>query len=160
VLLWRVAVSGNSVEIRDGGPLFGIASLHLPPITTFLIYLVLDVALITAVTWLYFRALQISPLSLCVPFLSFTPVFLIPTGFLIVGELPSPLKALGVVLIVVGSLVMHRRLFAAGLLAPVKAVLREKGSRYRFCWGMQGWCMLRKNDQPSRTGITPFVSPL
>jgi drug/metabolite transporter (DMT)-like permease len=34
------------------------------------------------------------------------------------------------VLIVVGSLVMHRRLFAIGWLAPVKAVIREKGSRY------------------------------
>ena len=33
-------------------------------------------------------------------------------------------------MIVVGSLVMHRRLFAEGLFAPVKAVFREKGSRY------------------------------
>ena len=30
----------------------------------------------------------------------------------------------------IGSLAMHRRLFAEGWLAPVKAVIREKGSRY------------------------------
>jgi uncharacterized membrane protein len=129
VLLWRVW-GGVAIEIRDGGALFGIDSLHLAPIPTFLIYLLIDVILITAVMWLYFRALQISPLSMCVPFLSFTPVFLIPTGFIILGEIPSPLKAVGVGLIVVGSLVMHRRLFAEGWLAPVKAVFREKGSRY------------------------------
>jgi len=129
VLLYRIA-GGAQVVIRDGGPLFGVASWQLAPIPTFLIYLTLNVLLITAVMWLYFRALQISPMSMCIPFLSFTPVFLIPTGFLILGEVPSPLKALGVALIVVGSLVMHRRLFAEGLLAPVKAVLREKGSRY------------------------------
>jgi uncharacterized membrane protein len=129
VLLWRV-LHGASIEIRDGGPLFGIATLQLAAIPTFLIYLVIDVALITAVMWLYFRALQISPLSLCVPFLSFTPVFLIPTGFLILGEIPSPLKGVGVALIVTGSLAMHRRLFAEGWLAPIKAVFREKGSRY------------------------------
>ena len=46
------------------------------------------------------------------------------------GELPPPLKLLGVVLIVAGSLAMHRRLFAVGWLAPVKAVIQEKGSRY------------------------------
>jgi drug/metabolite transporter (DMT)-like permease len=130
VRLYRMAVVGATVVIRDGGPLFGIAQVHLAPVPTFLIYLALNVLLITAVMWLYFRALQISPMSMCIPFLSFTPVFLIPTGFIILGEVPSPLKGLGVGLIVVGSLVMHRRLFAEGWLAPVKAVLKEKGSRY------------------------------
>jgi drug/metabolite transporter (DMT)-like permease len=135
VLLYRI-IGGAEVIIRDGGPLFGIASLHLSPIPTFLIYLTLNVLMITAVMWLYFTALQVSPMSMCIPFLSFTPVFLIPTGFLILGEIPSPLKALGVLLIVVGSLVMHRRLFAEGLMAPVKAVLREKGSRYMLLVSM------------------------
>ena len=129
VLIWRVA-GGAAVQIRDSGPLFGITALTLPPLPAFLIYLVVDVGLITIVMWLYFRALQISPLSLCVPFLSFTPVFLIFTTFVLLGEKIAPLKSLGVVLIVVGSLVMHRRLFAIGLFAPVKAVIREKGSRY------------------------------
>jgi uncharacterized membrane protein len=125
----RVA-GGSTIEIRDSGPLFGIAALHPAPIPAFLVYLLMDVSLITVVMWLYFRALQVSPLSMCVPFLAFTPVFLIPTGFVLLGELPSPLKSLGVVLIVVGSLVMHRRLFALGWTAPIKAVIREKGSRY------------------------------
>jgi drug/metabolite transporter (DMT)-like permease len=125
----RIA-GGASIKIRDSGPLFGIAALHPAPVPAFLVYLVVDVSLITIVMWLYFRALQISPLSMCVPFLAFTPVFLIPSGYVLLGELPAPLKSLGVVLIVVGSLVMHRRLFAIGWTAPFKAVIREKGSRY------------------------------
>ncbi len=129
VLAWRVA-SGAPLELRDSGPMFGLPGFTLAPVAGFLIYLVVDVSLITIVMWLYFRALQISPLSLCVPFLSFTPVFLIVTTYVLLGEKIAPLKALGVVLIVVGSLVMHRRLFAQGWLAPVKAVIREKGSRY------------------------------
>jgi drug/metabolite transporter (DMT)-like permease len=129
VLLWRVAF-GAVIAIRDVGPLFGIASLHPSPQITFLIYLVIDVSLITCVMWLYFTALQVSPMSMCVPFLSFTPVFLIPSGYLILGQVPSPLKAVGVLLIVVGSLVMHRKLFSEGLMAPVRAVIRERGSRY------------------------------
>lgn len=128
-LLWRV-LSGNPVVIRDGGPLFGIESLHPGPVPEFLIYLLLNVLLITAVTWLYFTAIQISPLSMCVPFLSFTPVFLIFTGFIILGEIPAPAKALGVGLIVIGSLAMNRHLYALGWLAPAKAIVRERGSRY------------------------------
>ncbi|HKE21865.1 MAG TPA: EamA family transporter [Bryobacteraceae bacterium] len=110
-------VTGAPIVIRGGVPLF-------------LAYLVLDVGLITLVMWLYFRALQVSPLSLCVPFLAFTPVFLLGTGFVMLHELPAAIKILGVVLIVVGSLVMHRKLFAEGWLAPVKAVINERGSRY------------------------------
>jgi drug/metabolite transporter (DMT)-like permease len=118
VLLWRVLVAGAPLAIRDGatGSFFG--------------FLLLDVLLISVVTLLYFRALQISPMSLCIPFLAFTPVFLIPVGYFMLGEAPSPLKAVGVILIVVGSLAMHRKLFAEGWLAPAKAVIRERGSRY------------------------------
>jgi uncharacterized membrane protein len=116
VLAFRVA-TGATIEIRGGIPLF-------------LGLLVLDVALITIVMWLYFRALQISPLSMCIPFLAFTPVFLIPTTYVILGQKPQSIKLLGVALIVVGSLVMHRQLFSVGWLAPVKAVIEYKGSRY------------------------------
>ncbi|HTP86052.1 MAG TPA: EamA family transporter [Candidatus Acidoferrales bacterium] len=116
VLAARVA-GGAHVEIRGGVGLFtGLMAL--------------DVGLITIVTRLYFRALQISPLSMCIPFLAFTPVFLIPTTYVILGQKPQPIKVLGVLLIVTGSLVMHRQLFAVGWLAPVKAVIEYKGSRY------------------------------
>jgi drug/metabolite transporter (DMT)-like permease len=119
---------GMPVVIRDAGLLFGL--FPLAPLPTFFIYLVLDVGLITIVMWLYFRALQIAPLSMCIPFLAFTPVFLIPSTYIILGQKPEPIKLLGVALIVVGSLAMHRQLFAVGWLAPVKAVLEYKGSRY------------------------------
>ncbi|HWB83874.1 MAG TPA: hypothetical protein VG675_07020 [Bryobacteraceae bacterium] len=120
---------GTPPVIRDGGALFGIASIHLSPIPTFIIYLVIDVLLVSIVNVMYFRALQISPMSLCIPFLAFTPIFLIPTGYIVLGQLPAPIKLLGVVLIVVGSLAMHRKLFAVSWLAPVKAIVQEKGSR-------------------------------
>ena len=128
LVLGAQMVRGVPVEIRDGGLLFGL--VQLAPVPTFLIYLALDVGLITIVMWLYFRALQISPLSMCIPFLAFKPVFLIPSTYVILGQKPEPVKLLGVALIVAGSLAMHRQLFAVGWLAPVKAVLEHKGSRY------------------------------
>ncbi len=127
VLLVQI-LRGAPLAVRDGGLLFGL--VQLAPLPTFFIYLVLDVSLITIVMWLYFRALQISPLSMCIPFLAFTPVFLIPSTYIILGQKPQPIKLLGVLLIVVGSLAMHRTLFAVGWLAPVKAVIEYPGSRY------------------------------
>ncbi|HZZ58491.1 MAG TPA: DMT family transporter [Opitutaceae bacterium] len=92
--------------------------------------LTLDLILLGFANWLFFKALQESAMSRAVPFLAFTSVFLVPTGFLILRELPPLAKLLGVVLTVVGSLLMERRAFADGWLAPFRAVYREKGSRY------------------------------
>jgi drug/metabolite transporter (DMT)-like permease len=115
--------SGTVPVIRDGGPLFGISAMTIAPMAV-------DVALIGCAQLLLMRALQVSSMSLCIPFMAFTPVFLIVTGYVMIGELPSWVKLLGVGLIVIGSLVMHRRLFAEGWAAPLRAILREKGSRY------------------------------
>lgn len=121
---------GEISEIKDGGALFGIEALHFAPLPTFLIYVMLDGIGVGFAALLYYRALQLSPLSVCAPFLAFTPIFLIPTGWFLLGELPPAIKLLGVLLVVVGSLVMHRQLFSVGLLEPFRAVWREKGSRY------------------------------
>ena len=129
VLLFRL-LSGYGVEFRDGGDLFGVAGWHLSPGLTYTLYLTIDVLLVSIANVLYFLALQVSPLSLCVPFLAFTPIFLIPTGFIMLRELPPATKILGVVLVFAGSVLMHRRLFAVGWFAPVKAIVQEPGSRY------------------------------
>jgi uncharacterized membrane protein len=122
--------TGNHIAFVDGGALFGISALHLSPALTYSVYLLVDVLLVSIANVLYFRALQVSPLSLCIPFLAFTPIFLIPTGFVMLKELPPAAKLLGVVLVVIGSVLLHRRLFALGWMAPVKAIVQEKGSRY------------------------------
>src|SRR3990170_381451 len=60
---------------------------------------------------LYIKALKESPLSLTIPFLAFTPVFLILTSFLILGELPDKSGAAGVIFITAGaySLNLHMK---------------------------------------------------
>jgi uncharacterized membrane protein len=78
----------------------------------------------------FWMRVAVAAVFVSIPFLSFTPVFLIPSSYLILGQKPQPIKLLGVVLIVAGSLAMHRTLFALGWTAPIKAVIQEKGSRY------------------------------
>ena len=126
---------GTVPAMRGGGPLFGIEALEVGPFATWLIYLTIEVILVACSTLLFFRAIQVSPISLCMPYISFTPVFLIVTGYVMLGELPARVKLIGVLLIFVGSIVMHRQLFAAGWLEPIKAIWRERGCFYMLLVG-------------------------
>jgi len=56
---------------------------------------------------LSYQALKTTDLSLAVPMKAFTLVFLIGTSFLLLGELPTLIGALGILLIVAGSYVMN-----------------------------------------------------
>ena len=129
-------MTGAVPEVREGGVLFGIATLHLSPLLTYSIYLAIDVLLVVCSTLLYYRAIQLTPISLCLPYISFTPVFLIITGYVINGEATTATKGVGVVLICIGSIVMHRRLFSQGWLAPVKAIWSERGCFFMLLAGV------------------------
>lgn len=81
---------------------------------------------------LYISALRASPMSLTIPFLAFTPVFLVGSSYFIAGEQAGTQGVLGIVLIAGGSYVLylhHARLTdARGLLGPLRALVRERGS--------------------------------
>jgi drug/metabolite transporter (DMT)-like permease len=106
------------------------ASLKMSPTLAFVLYLILNALLEGTAIMLNYRALQVSPLSLCVPFMALTPVFLLPIGKFFLHEQISSGMIIGVVLVVIGSLIINRQLVANGWLEPAKAILREKGSRY------------------------------
>lgn len=77
---------------------------------------------------LYVKALKISPLSLTLPFLSLTPIFLIVIPYLILGEKVSPAGGAGVLLIAAGGYMLNIGEFRKGILEPFSAIRREKGS--------------------------------
>jgi len=82
----------------------------------------------TAALYLYMRAIRVSPLSLTIPFLAFTPVWLILVGWLVLGELPNVWGVWGIILVAVGAYTLNLDARSRGLLGPVKAVFKEPGS--------------------------------
>lgn len=60
-------------------------------------------------SFLYNKSLQLSPLSSSVPYLSFTPVILIGTSFVVLGERPSFLGFWGVICVTAGGYFLHRQ---------------------------------------------------
>ncbi len=78
--------------------------------------------------YLYMKAIKLSPLSLSIPFLSFTPVFMILTGFIVLGEVPNSWGIIGIGFVVAGSYLLNVTQVKYGYFAPFRAILREPGS--------------------------------
>lgn len=91
-------------------------------------------------TILYMRAIKVSDLSITIPMLSFTPLFLLVVSPIITGEFPNYIGLLGVLSVIVGSYVLNIKQKDKGYLAPFKALLKEKGTRIMlfvaFLWSL------------------------
>lgn len=92
--------------------------------TAFLTALPLEVITV----FLYVKALKSSPLNLTLPFLSLTPLFLTFISYIIAGERVSIEGLIGIVAIVSGGYTLNVEMSRSGILEPLKAIFREKGS--------------------------------
>jgi drug/metabolite transporter (DMT)-like permease len=108
--------------------IFFIPMPSLDGIFWFIIALLLPMEIVAIV--LYMKALQMSPLSLTLPFLSLTPVFTIVTSFLILGERPDLEGVAGICFIVAGTFALNIHLVKRGILFPLRSIVSEKGSLY------------------------------
>jgi drug/metabolite transporter (DMT)-like permease len=101
----------------------------MPPLgDEFLRAALISVAVNMVGTTLHVKALTLSPLSLTMPFLAFTPLFMLVPSWVVLGERPSALGFAGIVLIVSGGYAMHLDKIRGGFLAPLRAIASEKGS--------------------------------
>ncbi|MFO8054554.1 MAG: DMT family transporter [Bacteroidales bacterium] len=92
------------------------------------------------ITILYLKAIQYSDLSVTVPMVTFTPMFLLITSPLIVGEFPGYYGIAGILCIVLGSYMLNIHTVRKGFFAPFKALIKDKGPRYMlgvaFLWSI------------------------
>jgi drug/metabolite transporter (DMT)-like permease len=77
----------------------------------------------------YIKALSVSDLSLAVPILNLTPLFLLITSPLMLHESPHPLGAVGVVLIVAGMYLLFYQKEDWHVFAPFRNLLKGSGTR-------------------------------
>lgn len=77
---------------------------------------------------LFFKALSLSSLSLTMPFTAFTPIFLVPMAFFVLGEFPDLSGNLGIILIIFGAYGLHAG--SGNLLTPFRNIFANKGTRY------------------------------
>ena len=145
-LLTALAVAGRDVSVKaftDLAPqdvvmlemswalpllAIGCILVDVPPLdATFWWAFAISLPLNMAAYLLYIYAIKVSPLTLTVPFLAFTPVFMILTGQVVLGESINIWGGLGIFLIVGGSYVLNLDRANEGLLKPFTFLRHEKG---------------------------------
>lgn len=103
--------------------------IEIPPLDfTFWLSTIAALPLDVIAVLLYIKAIKVSPLSLTIPFLALTPIFLIATSFIMLGELPDPSGMAGIALITIGAYLLNINSLEKGILSPMKAIVKEKGS--------------------------------
>lgn len=107
-------------------PFIDIPKLDIQFFITILILLPLE---ITALI-LYMKAIKSSPLSLTLPFLALSPVFMIFTSNIILRERLDKFGIIGVLLTATGAYLLNISTTKKGLLEPFRAIKQERGSLY------------------------------
>jgi len=114
----------------------GIPALN----TQFAIALLIGGSINAVTAILYIKAIKVSDLSLTVPLVALTPLFMLLTSPLIVGEYPNFFDYIGILLIVTGSYLLNIKEKSQGYLAPFKALLKEPGPKMMlivaFLWSI------------------------
>lgn len=105
------------------------------------------------------RAVKHSDLSLVAPLLGLTPLFLLGTTPLILGERPQALGFAGVVLIVLGAYLLNARDFRHGPLEPFRALLRDRGARLMLGVAFI-WSITANYDRIGVQATSPLTWPL
>jgi drug/metabolite transporter (DMT)-like permease len=137
------AVSKRIMDENDewitGAMTLGLASLFLAPVFLSQDYgpVSLDLLLVLAVLvpldifayYVFLSAIRMSPLSLTLPLLAFTPVVTILTAAALLSEHVSLSGALGICLVTTGAYILNGDLANQGLLAPIRAIFSNRGSR-------------------------------
>lgn len=107
-----------------------VQSGDLPAIgTTVLMVFSLSVLLNLLLRVLMIRGLGETDLSVAGPLLGTTPMFLLIISPFVLGEIPSLLGAVGVLVIVSGSYVLYLDVEDRTFLAPLRAILADHGAR-------------------------------
>lgn len=77
---------------------------------------------------LYIKALTLAPLSLTVPLLAFTPVFMLLSATLVLQEQINLMGTVGIILIVGSCYLLHLDKTSKGFFKPLTSIVTEKAS--------------------------------
>jgi drug/metabolite transporter (DMT)-like permease len=105
----------------------------------------IEVALNVAANLLFVRAVEISPLSLTIPFLSFTPVFATAIAAPMLGEIPNAIQLSGIAAVVLGALILSSGQAVQLGLGPFsifRALVRERGALYMLAVALFWACTI------------------
>ena len=125
-------VLGGSLFTVSGILLAGvIAYTGAPAIRGGVYFAVVSSAALNVVATIFLlRSLKYGDISIVTPLLSFTSVFAVGTSYLMLGEKPTLLGAAGILLVVLGSYVLHWETFGEGVGTVFRRIRASRAGLY------------------------------
>jgi drug/metabolite transporter (DMT)-like permease len=105
---------------------------------------------------LYIKAINRADLSLTVPLVAFTPLFLLITSPIIVQEYPTAQDIVGILTIVTGSYILNLREKNKGYLAPLQALWNHTSSRLMLAVALI-WSVSAAIDKVGVQNSSPII---
>jgi uncharacterized membrane protein len=103
--------------------------IGMPSLTPkFLPAVIISGILNTVAIILFLKSIKISPLSLSIPMLAFTPVLMLIASPLILNEFPSNNGIFGIVLITTGAYLLYFNKISKDVLLPFRKLSKERGA--------------------------------
>ena len=108
--------------------LVGFLFYEIPAVSNYFYAIVgINVVLWLIAIFLLMKSLQESDLSISIPLLSFTPIFLLFVSYALLGEFPTNLGLIGILIVVFGSYILHISSIKRGYIEPFKSIFKNKG---------------------------------
>jgi drug/metabolite transporter (DMT)-like permease len=114
-----------------------------------------SVSLNLVANYLFMRSVQLSPLSLSIPYLSFTPVFTALLALPLFGQTPSGWGWAGILTVCLGAFFLNPGSRKDGMLAPLKALKTQRGSLYMVIVALL-WSMTPMFDKQATAHSSPL----
>ncbi len=134
--------------------IFCVSEWALPPLPYWLLVGAVIAPLEILLSYLFVRSVAEAPLSVVAPLFAFSSIFLIPLGYVVLGEQPSMLGAGGVLLILGGTFFLS--LEKGGTFGSnIVSILKNKGCFYALLAALLAACLVILSKYAFR-----YVSPL
>ncbi len=112
--------------------------------------------------FIYYKALEISEISLLAPISAFNPVFTLIFAWILLGEKPTPIKLAGIFVIVLGSYLINLKDIKHGYMKPFINLFSNRGVQLflitNLLWGITP--VFQKGALLQTTPSAPIAVPL
>ncbi len=126
------------------------------PDTYFWFIVLINAVLNALATMLFWRAISKSDLSLILPIISLTPLFLLVTSPIITHEFPSFIGVIGIIVTVIGAYVVNLSKKTIGFWEPLKCIWSNIGSRLALLVSII-WSITSNLDKVAINHSSPMV---
>ncbi len=110
--------------------LLTVSDFRITNTNQFWIILLLNTIVMISGTIVISKGFKLTDVSIASPLLSFVPIASIPPAIIFLGQKPTIIAGIGVVIVTIGTYLLNLDEYKENILKPFKSLLNDKGARF------------------------------